>query len=326
VSVDAAKIKHYYGIAIVDHPTLDKWGKSPTFVVDDAEITVLTTTHAELADLLTELSTAGDLVHYLKARAAFFAKHMFLGNSELDLLAMYKIDPEQFFINIDKYDRITIGDDIWKEFARLDARQRRAEMDHPSLLVDMIIDSLHECRHAKLPHVEERKARLGQPVASGEAYAKVAVELAKIRRINRRIIGEKLIEMSSNCIKQGRDRCFAHSAMTRDGTTVVFMVSKSGREERLQSLEMATMGALLKCNVNRVVGIVTEPVMGGLGYSVDAFMIAGKPDHFRKRMSPELLNRLLKKFGEPRKPDVTEFGGPNRQVDAGIKPLSGGSQ
>jgi hypothetical protein len=55
-------------------------------------------------------------------------------------------------------------------------------------------------------------------------------------------------------------------------------------------------------------------------------MIAGKPDHFRKRMSPELLNRLLKKFGEPRKPDVTEFGGPNRQVDAGIKPLSGGSQ
>lgn len=326
VPVDAAKIKHFYGIAIVDHPQLDKFGKGPTIDAGGVPVSVLTTTHAELTDLLTELSTPGDLIDYLQAREAFFKKNMLMGITELDLLAVYKGDPDEFRRNVADHDDMIIGKGCWEEFSKLEARQRRDEMDHPSLLVDAIIDILHEGRHATLPHVEERRARVEQPVDPREAYAKIAAELAKIRRIDRRLIGEGLIEKSKKCIEQKRDRWFANSPMTREGATVVFMVSTSSREERLQSLEMATMGALLKCNVNRVVGIVTEPVMGGLGFSVDAVMIAGEPDDFRKRMSPDLLNHLLKKFGEPRKPDVTEFGGPKPPKDASTDRPDGAPQ
>ena len=82
-------------------------------------------------------------------------------------------------------------------------------------------------------------------------------------------------------------------------------------------LQMLAIGAMLKYNVNRVVGIATEPVMGGLGFSVDALMIAGDPEEYRKKISPEMLEHLLKQFGTPRKPDVTEFGGPNGPTPTG---------
>lgn len=310
VPVDAARIKHFYSIAIVDHPQLDKVGKGPTIDIGDVSVSVLTTTHAELSDLLTELSTPGDLIEYLRAREAFFEKNMLMGITELDLLAVYKGDPDQFRRNVADHDDFIIGEGCWEEFSKLEARKRRDEMDKPSLLVDAIIDILHEARHAQLPHIEERRARLEQPVDPRGAYAKIAAELAKIRRIDRRLIGEGLIEKSQKCIEQKRDRWFANSPMTRDAATIVFMVSTSSREERMKLLQMLAMGAMLKFNVNRVVGIAIEPVMGGRGSSVDAFMIAGDPEEYLKAMSPEMREHLLKQFGTPRKPDVTEFGGP----------------
>lgn len=309
VLVDPSKIQHFYGIAIVDHPQLDKWGKGPTIVADGAMVSVLTTTHSELMDLLTELSTPGDLIDYLIAREKFFAKHMLMGNTEMDLLAAYKGNPDELLLLVEQKDFVVVGEGNWEAFSKMEMRQKRTEMDRPSILVDLIIDKLHEGRHAKLPHIEERRIRLGQFIEPVNAYSKVASELAKIRRIDRRVIGEGLIEKSTKCIEQKRDRWFANSPMTRDGATVVFMVSSSDREVRMQSLEMAVMGAMLKCRSKCVVGVVTEPVVGGSGFSVDAFMITGDPDHFQRQMSPDLLDLLLKKYGAPYKPEVTEFGG-----------------
>lgn len=260
VPVDAVRIKHFYGIAIVDHPQLDKIGKGPTIDIGGVPVSVLTTTHAELLDLLTELSTPGDLIEYLQAREAFFEKNMLMGITELDLLAVYKGDPDQFRRNVADPDDFIIGEGCWEGFSKMEARKRRDEMDQPSLLVDAIIDILHEARYAKLPHIEERRARLEQPVDPRDAYAKIATELAKIRRIDRRIIGEGLIEKSQKCIQQKRDRWFASSPMTREAATNVFMVSTCSRAERMKSLQMLAMGALLKFNVNRVVGIAIEPV------------------------------------------------------------------
>lgn len=310
VRIDPSSITRYYGMAIVDHPTLDKVGRGPIVDAGGIPVSVLTTTHSELIDLFTELSTPGDLIDYLQAREEFFAKHTMMAITELDLLAFYKSDPDEFRKLVADKDMIMIGEGYWEEFAKLEARKKRAEMDKPSILVDAIIDKLHEGRHAKLPHVEERRARAGQETDPAEAYATIATELAKIRRIDRRLIGERLVEKSQRCIEQKRDRWFANSPMTRDGATVVFMVSTSSREDRMKMVQMLAMGAMLKCNVDRVVGIATEPVMGGLGFSVDVFMIAGDPEEYRQKMSPEMLEHLLKQFGTPQKPDVTEFGGP----------------
>lgn len=315
VPIDATKIKQFYGIAIVDHPQLDKFGKGPIIDVGDIPVCVLTTTHAELTDLLTELSTPGDLIDYLEAREAFFQKNMLMGNTELDLLAFYKGDPDEFRRHIAEKDIIMVGDGCWEEFSKLDIRQRRDEMNEPSKLVDKIINILHEAQHAKLPHIDERNAALLNTIDPQKAYIVFANELAKIRRVVRRVVGEKLIDKSNRCVQQKLDRWFAIRNVTSSGPSFVFMVSVSSREDRLKMLDMVTKAAVLKYNWNRVVGIATEPVIGGFGFSVDAMTIAVSPAELRKQIPPKMLKDLLQLFGDSYPSHVTEFGGPKPPND-----------
>lgn len=310
VAVDPARIKHLYGIAVVDHPTLDKWGKGPSLSVEGRTVSVLTTTHEELEHLLTELSTAGDLVDYLRTRDAFFTKNMMFGISELDLLAVYKGDPDQFNQYLAEKDLVMIGEGCWAEFQKLEARTKRVELDKYSYAVDAMIDILHEGRHAKLSHIEERRARIGQPGDAGDKYIIIATELARIRRIDRRVIGNKLLEKCQKCVEQKRDRWFASAPESGEGPAFVFLVSTNDREERMRSLEVATWGGKLSMKVRRIIGIATEPITGGLGFSVDALMIDQDPVADRVGIPPDLQKELETQFGPLNRADDTEFGGP----------------
>lgn len=71
IKIHQNEIRRLYGIAIVDHPTLDKWGKSPSVSAGEKHANVLTTTHSELLNLLEELSTPCDLTDYLHIRDTF---------------------------------------------------------------------------------------------------------------------------------------------------------------------------------------------------------------------------------------------------------------
>ncbi|HRJ45115.1 MAG TPA: hypothetical protein PL105_24665, partial [Caldilineaceae bacterium] len=51
IAVDPTRLKHYYGVVVVDHPKLDKWGAGPSLSVEGRTISVLTTTHEELPHL-----------------------------------------------------------------------------------------------------------------------------------------------------------------------------------------------------------------------------------------------------------------------------------
>jgi len=307
VSIDPARLLHYFGMAVVDHPTLDKYGGGPVIEVDGGPVCVLTTTHTELGELLRELSTVGDLIDYMRAREEFFAKNSLVGVTELDLLACYKPAPHEFREHVANYDELMVVEGSWDAYAALDARRRRDEADHPSLLVDKIIDRLHESRHTNLPHVERRYAQLGEAPDPSEAYRQVAEALARIRRLDRRIIGKKLIDKSAKCIEQGRDRWFATSPIEGDGATCVFLVSTSDREQRITTLEMRVLAAMLKRNVRRVLGIAIEPVEGGYGSSVDAFLIDHDPEKVRASLPSDVAAMLESEFGSPVRPEETEF-------------------
>lgn len=309
LAIDPSRIAHVYCVAVVDHPTLDKWGAGSSFECESRTISAMTTTHAELQHIVTELSTAGDFIDYLQAREAFFAKNQMMGISELDLLAFYKSDPEEFLRHIENADVVIVGEGCWDEFAKLECRQQRDVMDQPSLIIDGMLDILHESRHAKLPHIEERRAKLGEAAAAGDAYATLAAEMAKIRRMDRRVIGQKLIEKSQKCVEQNRDRWFCSMPGDEGGPTFVFLVSTDDREQRMRSLECATWGGKLATNAKRVIGIATEPVTGGHGFSVDGFMVDQDPEVDRKTIPQELQNELLEQFGAPRRAECTEFGG-----------------
>lgn len=306
VRIDSSKIKQYFAIAVLDHPTLDKYGRGPVITVGGVTVCVMSTTHTELLDILRELSTIGDLVDYLLAREAFFAKNAMVGVTELDLLAHYKRDPDEFRSNVAEYDRVVVEEGSWESFCGLEARRRRDEANRPSRLVDSIIDRLHEGRNSKLPHIEERYAHCGLRSASG-SYQRIAVELARLRRVDRRVIGEVLLEKSAKCLEQGRDRCFALAPdIEGEGVALVFMVSTGRREDRLAVLEGFAVGALLKNNARRVVGVATEPV-GVEAFSVDAVLIDADPEDLRSKLPQEVAMALEAQFASGALPTVTEF-------------------
>lgn len=310
VSVDPSRIKHIYGVAVVDHPALEKWGRGPSVTVNGRMVSVLTTTHEELQHFVTELSTAVDLANYLQARAAFFAKHMMLGISELDLLAFYKGDPDAFAQQVAELDMIIVGEGSWIEFAKLEARKRRVELDKYSYVVDAIIDTLHEGRNANLPHIEERRAKLGQGKEDDDRYIVITTELARTRRMDRRVIGNKLLEKSQKCVAEGRDRSFVFPSSRGPDPSFVFLVSTEDREKRMKSLEVATWSGKLSMNARRIIGIATEPITEGRGFSVDVFMIDQDPAIDRKIIPPDVQKDLESRFGVPRRTQETEFGGP----------------
>lgn|GEM_PF-2584045 len=313
VPIDPAGIRHIYGIAVVDHPTLDKWGGGPILECDGGDVSVLTTTHIELQALLSELSTVGDLVDYLQAREVFFEKNQLMGVTELDLLATYKSDPDRFREWVANHDAIMIGEGCWEEFEKLDVRTQRDVADRPSFIVDILIDKLHESAHANLPHIDQRTAQLVDPVEPTTAYVTVASELARIRRLDRRLIGEKLIEKSQKCVEQKRDRWFVSASQRQEHAACVFLVSTSAREERLQTLEMVTIGGMLKLGERRVLGIATEPVQGDYGFSIDAFMICADPKEVEQKLPQDMREFLHSQFGPPQHSNATEFGTASEQ-------------
>ncbi|MCH7793294.1 MAG: hypothetical protein IID31_13565 [Planctomycetes bacterium] len=123
------------------------------------------------------------------------------------------------------------------------------------------------------------------------------------------MIGQKLIEKSQKCVEQKRDRWFGSMPDKVSGASFVFLVSTADREQRMRSLECATLGGKLAMKAQRVIGIATEPVTGGHGFSVDALMVDRDPTIDRETIPQEMQDELLKQFGAPRRAECTEFGG-----------------
>jgi hypothetical protein len=311
VLVDPSRLKHVFGIVVVDHPTLDKYGKGPSLSVEGRTINVLTTTHEELQHLLIELSTVGDFVDYMQAREVFFTKNMMMGITELDLLAVYKGDPKEFKRKVAKNDFTMTSNGTWEVFSKREARDKRVELDKYSYVIDAMLDILHESQNAMLPHIEERRNKLVQNDGSGMDYVTIASELARFRRLGRRSIGNTILEKSRSCVEQNTDRWFAIPPNDNETTAFVFLVSINDRAKRMESLELVTWGGKLKMQARRVIGIATEPITGGYGFSVDAILVDQDPEHDRQNIPLELQQELQAQFGTPRQIVETEFGGSN---------------
>jgi hypothetical protein len=308
VPVGAVRINRFFGVAVVDHPTLAKWGKGKAIGHPGEPVSVLTTTHDELIHLVTELSTPSDFIDYLEARALFAKKHPMVGISELDILAAYKTDPEAFKKNVVDRDLMLIGDDCWTGYAEREERSKRLELDKYSFLVDTMLDILHDDRTAKLPHIEDALAAIGQDASAPSQYIEVATELARLRRIDRRAIGDRIWEKSNKCVGTNAERWFCFKAPAVNAVGFVFVISRRDRADRLKSLQMLTIGGKLVMSTRRVLGIVTEPIAGGMGFSVDAMLIDRDLEEEQAAMTQDLQDRLRSQFGPMQHQRLAEFG------------------
>ncbi len=306
VTIDHGAIQNLYAISVVDHPTLDIWGKSPSLDIKDEHIVVLCTTHTDLADLFTELSTPTDLIEYMEARKLFFQKHSLMGICELDLLAYYKSDPDQFHDQVESADMFMLADDLWEGYSQTEQRQNRALLDTPSFIIDDMINNLHRYAEEDLDHVSELNERLGGKQPDKEGYVRVATELAKIRRIDRRLLGMKILEKSELCLEQNRDRYFASYSSSRDGPLLVFLISQYERKRRCEWLLPTVLGAIYHYDQSEAVGFVLPPIDPANGFVMDTVWISRTKAQVVEMFSPQDLKNLPQ-FSVPKHSQMTEF-------------------
>lgn len=272
VPLRADQLHHFYGLAVVHHPPLHRYGRSPIVESEGRKCTVLMATIGELSSIFEELTTIGDFVDYMRARDRFFAKHSMMGITELDILATYKHDPEKFGENVDRYDMIYIEAGIWDEFSAKAQRAARDRANAPSQIVDEMINLLHTEQSHELEHLRELKSQHGKSLSIGGNYIEIANELARLRRLDRRNVGQKLIEKSAKCLEEDRDRYLAVYPSEGADSAILFLVSTASRLERCKTLLGLVFAARLELGVHRVTGIVTEPVTSPEN-SIDACMV-----------------------------------------------------
>lgn len=310
VEIDPKKLTHLFGIVIVDGPTLDHWGAHPVVEVAGRSVPVLLTSHQHMIEIVTELSTPMDLIDYLGAHARFFEHNELLGANELDLLAFYKHDPDKFLAALNEHTTIIIDSGYWESFAQHEARQKRSVWDQPSYIIDALIKKLHEARFAELEEMKQWNQERGSKSSQKDGAERSIVSLARMRRVDRRLAGRKIIEKSQKCLEQRRNRHFATMSPDPYGDFQVFLISTEDRKSRVQWLEILCVAGLLVHERSRVIGYATEPVMGDLGFSIDTVLITDTPDNIRKRYPPDMLREMYNQFQTGVLSPETEFGGP----------------
>lgn len=310
VPIDPMSLDTLYGIVVVDTPPMDLWGRPPVLEVRDRSVPVLVTSHQNMIEIVTELSTPMDLIEYLGSHARFFEDNMLLGASELDLLAFYKGDPEQFNHALDSSASIVIESGIWDTFSQMEARQKRTEWDGPSFIIDAMIDKLHEARYAELEEMKTWNKERGNNGPQKEGAGIAIASLARMRRMDRRLAGKKIVEKSQKCLAQNRNRHFAALSPDPNGDFKVFLVSTEDRMSMVGWLEFLCVSGLLVYERSRVMGYATEPVMGELGFSIDSIVIEMSPDRIRQKFPPKMLALMREQFLPGVPSQETEFGGP----------------
>jgi hypothetical protein len=213
--------------------------------------------------LCSELSTTFDFISYLTFRSKVLHSQPLLVGREADLLAYFILkerDPNAEGPLTQQLEDLGIwfGERFKSELAT-----RNAE-DRCSLFIDAVIDRLHDVddsfsEFVDLPISTER-----------QSYLHVAVELARLNRLERRVLGRKFLERIELAAETQRDR---YSVMEgRGGSGYFVLASPHPRVERCRQLAALTALAKHRLGVRVMVGVATEAGFG-LGRSYDSVFL-----------------------------------------------------
>jgi len=245
--------------------------------------------------LVEELDTLPDFLEYLRIRELLYSKNILtLLTDELDFLALYKTNHPLVMQVLDAEVSLLIVDDgAWDRYVQTgeDARTRRKAANEPSRLVDEVIEYLHTSigNAAQAPVAD---AALIFPVGSVEAYFAIISELARLSRLHRRVLGERILVKLEAAIHKG----FAFGVMADPSQDrgILFLCTRKLRQERVQALGNLTCAAGLRVGVSKMIGIVTEP--GDVGdRSFDAIFVQDLSS--QREDAPALLKLADEVFG-----------------------------
>ena len=286
-------IRKVFGLVIIDQAVepYDPLSLAPDIVGADLPIHVFALSEWPL--LCSELSTTPDFISYLEFRSPLLGKRRLLVGQEADLLAFFIIRERNPKVAFDEIPEVDGLGHWFAENMRAELAARNVE-DRWSYLIDDIIDRLHDVDEPAT--VVPSAPRIRQP----DEYATVAVELSKLDRMSRRILGRKLGERIELAAKENRER---YSAAKVNDTGFLFLASPYPRPERSKNL--AALTALSKHNlkVHTAVGVATEASIGR-GRSYDTVWLS-----YPWGTDPEADSLSATSFASPSVLSDTEFSG-----------------
>ncbi len=240
----------------------------------DVDIHVLDV--ADFHAVSSEIDTIPDLMDYLDARAALLKENKMYLSGELDFLAVYKTQPDLIKqVLDDESGRLMITPGVWDEYQSKSAEaiSLRNQMNRESYLVDMTIaDMVKSIDYTPLV----KNPFTGEPMKPGtiEHYWVIVSELSKLRRLDRRILGQKMKEkmLQANDSKYGQG--YSLMFLKKDEGLLFFSTDIADRQERASRLYKLAAAAYAAKGLNKIIGIATEP-MSGYGRSFDVMMLEG---------------------------------------------------
>jgi len=237
---DFTKIKEVYLISVL----LGKGEEMSSFVEEDKNRINHIFTKDFTQIILNELDTISDFVEYLHIKEKFLKKNkqLIVIGGEQELLAYYLMNGRGFN-ELKKIDNVIIQDGSWEYLQNKPEYKAKNKADKISYGWDSIIDRAHECLAAK--------------------YEKVARELARPNRFQRRYLSKSFFEAYIGAHKASNDK--KHNSFRRimpgEGTTYCFLFQD---DVGLRKSRKAYLGAI--CEIARgkyqqnkkVLGIATE--------------------------------------------------------------------
>ncbi|WP_141732424.1 hypothetical protein [Oligoflexus tunisiensis] len=262
-----------------------------------------------------ELDTLPDLLSYLDRRRDMLEGQMIGDLNELDFLAFYKTklpEIEEEFAG--PIDGIALEPGIWDYYVShlAPAIIRRNELNLTSYIVDKILQGSHRSIGYEINHDPELLAVA--PPGSVEAHFQLSTDLASLKRLARRAIGEAVRDCALRADVNLKTRRFPiafrvikHLDDSEIAVVILTVVdAEVSRQQRAALLRNACFAAYRRLELKAVIGIAIESA-SSLQRSEDFFVARDVVfDEASAKAIDEFANRT---FGPLKGLKSSEYGG-----------------
>lgn len=241
------------------------------------------------------LDTPGDLINYLEHRTDVLIPTLHPRVHEEQKAFSYYLDHLEDIMALRAKAR---GDLFTAEDARPYAQNLRRVVagEHPDLRAGLVIDHMIKKIHDLDPELEalDVEGRI-VPWSDKIVYYKIATELGYIPRVRRITLGRLYLKIAKLAADSGKTSFqLTHSRGRSD--CMLFIASPLPRSERKKRAEeLLAMTALAKAyhQVNRAIGVATEPA-GQMGSSYDMVLLEFPPipDETAQKLGREVFGEI----------------------------------
>lgn len=306
------------GIVVLDVRHPDSWTEEDRVVIYGGLDKVHgISVHVFLLDdfdlIARELDTLPDLLHYLRVREDLMLRRaVFPLVAERDFLAVYLT---QYGLIEDclsgKIGGLMVTEGTWDGVVKERAEEfsKRAEKKRASRVFDKLVEEAHRCigfdPASEGPRVYGTSSTPTTKAASPQDYVEVVRELSKVHRVDRMVLGEKILEKAKRADTDPKGfSYFASKPANTDGTLLVFLASRLDRTKRRDYLWKVSAAAYARFQPKRLVGIAAQNY--GASSGSQDYLFIGEGASFDDQ--EDLLRAASQIFQDPSHHSRDEWG------------------